>query len=165
MNKFVEDLTKQIPPKNYEDLYGSNNTIRLFRSYLNDEEKLEKYFKERDNGRKLKDNELAAVKDMITGFVKENNGHNYENTIIAASTVPIDWSEKYRGEIPFIDLITKSFSKYKEPFSNKVMDVDSPFINDYVLRVYENLVDGINVLKETINNNMISVEVLKNLDY
>lgn len=165
MNKFVEDLTKQIPPKNYEDLYSSNNTIRLFRSYLNDEEKLEKYFKERDNGRKLKDNELAAVKDMITGFVKENNGHNYENTIIAASTVPIDWSEKYRGEIPFIDLITKSFSKYKEPFSNKVMDVDSPFINDYVLRVYENLVDGINVLKETINNNMISVEVLKNLDY
>ena len=170
VNKFMDDFSKKLMEETddsycYNKLYDSNNTIRLYKSYLNDEEKLEKYLRERDNRGKFIDNEFDAVKNNVRRFAKINNGINGEKTIISAAVVPIDWSEKYRGDISFTDLIIKSFSKYGEPFSNKVIDVDSPFIKDYLLRVFENLVDGVDVFKKTIKENMEDVEVLKNLDY
>ena len=165
MNKFVEILTKQNGFNCYNDLYDSNNTICLYKSYLNNADKITNYFTERDYRGKYKDNELQVLKNVISKFTKVNKASDDENSIIMAATLPVDWSEKYRGSIPFMDLITKSFSKYGEPFSDKVIDRKDHFIEDYVLRVYENLVDGINVLEETVNNNMVSIEVFKNLDY
>lgn len=138
----------------YEGVKNLNRVLKTYNEYCKDHEKLGKYIdeKERQNcfychGAIENIPKIFEMKEMLV-------------------TIPVDCSPNYRGYIPIIPLIIESFGKYNVPFSNKIFDMDNRYIEDYILRVIENLYDaslnGEKIAKDVIHKGPYDIKVLKN---
>ncbi len=149
LKKLMDEIMKNIIKKQYdEDFFDSNIVIKRFKHYLNDSEELDSYYKDRPD-----ENRLRRI------LLKKNKTYLLRSAAVGV----VDWSEKYRGYLPMIDLIIKSFGKFKLPFSNKVIDIEENYIEDYVLRVYENMRCGVETFEKTIKKGPNEVKVFKNI--
>ncbi len=138
----------------YEEVKNLNIVLKTYDEYCKDHEKLGKYLDEKESQNCFYCHE--AIEFMPKIFEIKKN----------LVTIPIDCSPNYRGYIPIIPLIIESFGKYKVPFSNKIFDMNNKYIEDYLLRVIENLYDaslnGEKIAKDVIYKSPFDIKVLKN---
>lgn len=140
----------------YEGVKNLNVVLKTYNEYCKDHEKLGKYIDEKEKQNCFYCHGAIEYMPKIIE-IKER-----------LVTIPIDCSPNYRGYIPIIPLIIESFGKYGVPFSNKIFDMDNKYIEDYLLRIIENLYDaslnGEKIAKDVIHKNPFDIKVLKNLN-
>ena len=63
----------------------------------------------------------------------------------------------------------KSYHEYKHPFSNKIFDMHNKYIEDYLLKVVENLnyarFNSEKIIKDVVSKGPFDIKVFKNISY
>lgn len=127
-------------------LYRLNKTLGRYYGYLEDEKRLDEYFKKNYHENLIKKDLFQEYKEVYDSV----DGKRYFKK--ASAVACVDWSKLYRGSIPIIELILKSFAKESYPFSDYYFDiVDGNCIEDYILRICENVKNGVVKFRNFVN--------------
>ena len=131
-----------------------NRPLKMYENIRTDKKKFEKFF--RDNW------ELNRLRFYFTTNYEKSFHEGFDKNFAVAS---IDWVNEYRAKTPIWDLILKSFKERGELFSEKVFDIEDDVINDYVLRIYENLKNASVDLVNLFFYGKQNVTIRENLNY
>ncbi len=137
LNKMSNAMVEQKKVNNINGLCAYNKIICEYLKYLNSKEKRLKFLKEHPYENSVK-NKFAT------------SNRTYCDDSLAVGF--LDWSRKYRGTIPVENLIVKSFYKENDPFSEFYFDIADGHIQDYVLRVYENILNSVEIFSNVISS-------------
>lgn len=140
----------------YQTVKDVNRTLKSYQEYYENDKKLQDYLLD------MRVRNCYCRHSAFDNFFIFVEKKDY-------ATFPIDCSKDYRGYIPIANLIMKSFHEYKHPFSNKIFDMHNKYIEDYLLKVIENLhyasSNSEKIIKEVVKKGPFDIKVFKNISY
>lgn len=157
ISEFCYDFDKNEPLTGFLLKCNSlNRPLKMYENIRTNEKKFERFFYDNRSLDRLRI-------DFINEFPRSFN-EGFEKNF---ATAVIDWSKEYRAKTPMWDLIIKSFKDNEkgELFSDEVFDIENDTINDYVLRIYENLKNASFDLANLFFEGESRVKIYENLNY
>ena len=150
IKKIIFDILDQSPKNSNEiffkkESFDSNLILKRYEYYMKFKNKFLEYLKKQPDK-----NEFYHSLKKYTPTLRRS-----------FSPIFVDWDENYRGYVPMQDLVMRSLAKYDIPFSEKVIDVEENKIEDYILRVYENVADGEEYVKKVLEKGFDEIKVYK----